>query len=62
MTIKTCITGFPRIGEKRGAKKALENYWAKKSAIQDVHATAFELRKKKLAASKKHRHRSDQLQ
>jgi 5-methyltetrahydropteroyltriglutamate--homocysteine methyltransferase len=46
MTIKTCITGFPRIGEKRELKKALENYWAKKSAIQDVHATAFELRKK----------------
>ena len=46
MTIKTCITGFPRIGEKRELKKALENYWAKKSTIHDVHATAFELRKK----------------
>ena len=46
MTIKTCITGFPRIGEKRELKKALENYWAKKSDIHDVRATAFELRKK----------------
>ncbi len=46
MTIKTSITGFPRIGENRELKKALENYWARKSTILDVRATAFELRKK----------------
>ena len=46
MTKKTLITGFPRIGEHRELKKALENYWAGKSTLQDLESAAYEIRKK----------------
>jgi 5-methyltetrahydropteroyltriglutamate--homocysteine methyltransferase len=46
MTCKTLITGFPRIGEHRELKKALESYWAGKSSIEDLQKTASELKKK----------------
>ena len=46
MTIKTLITGFPRIGEKRELKKSLENYWMKKSPLEDLQRISSELRKK----------------
>lgn len=46
MNNKTLITGFPRMGEKRELKKALENYWTQKSSINELEATAFELKKK----------------
>jgi 5-methyltetrahydropteroyltriglutamate--homocysteine methyltransferase len=45
MTIKTLITGFPRIGEKRDLKKALERYWNGQSSIDDLQFTASEIRK-----------------
>ena len=46
MTNKTLITGFPRIGEKRELKKALESYWTGKSSIKKLQKSSSELRKK----------------
>lgn len=46
MTNKTMITGFPRIGENRELKSALENYWSKKSTFKELENVARELRKK----------------
>jgi 5-methyltetrahydropteroyltriglutamate--homocysteine methyltransferase len=46
MTINTLVTGFPRIGEKRELKKALESYWAQKISSEDLHRTASEIRKR----------------
>jgi 5-methyltetrahydropteroyltriglutamate--homocysteine methyltransferase len=46
MNGKTLITGFPRIGEKRELKKALESYWSGKSSVSELEKTAAELRKK----------------
>ena len=46
MTKKTLITGFPRIGEHRELKKAVENYWAGKSSLHDLESAAYEIRKK----------------
>ena len=44
---KNYVIGFPRIGEQRELKKALESYWAKKSDFNEVEKVASEL---------KHRH------
>ncbi len=44
---KNYIVGFPRIGEQRELKKALESYWANKSDFSEVQKVASEL---------KHRH------
>ena len=38
------IVGFPRIGEKRELKFALESYWAGKSDFSEVESVAKELR------------------
>ena len=46
MTQKTLITGFPRIGENRELKKALESYWAGKTSLAALESTAEDLRKK----------------
>ena len=46
MTKKTLITGFPRIGENRELKKALENYWSGKSSLNELEFAASEIRKK----------------
>ncbi|GAX87209.1 5-methyltetrahydropteroyltriglutamate--homocysteine methyltransferase [Lebetimonas natsushimae] len=40
----TYVIGFPRIGEQRELKKALESYWAGKSSKEDLQKTASELR------------------
>jgi 5-methyltetrahydropteroyltriglutamate--homocysteine methyltransferase len=40
------ITGFPRIGENRELKKALENYWSNKISFKELENVARELRKK----------------
>jgi 5-methyltetrahydropteroyltriglutamate--homocysteine methyltransferase len=40
----TYVIGFPRIGEQRELKKALEAYWAGKSSQQELQKTAKELR------------------
>jgi len=44
MTNKTAVLGFPRIGEKRELKIALENYWKGSISFNELNATAFELR------------------
>jgi len=46
MQYKTSITGFPRIGENRELKKALEKFWAKKSSEEELYQVAKELREK----------------
>ncbi len=42
----TYVIGFPRIGEQRELKKALEAYWAGKSTQEELQKTASELRKR----------------
>jgi 5-methyltetrahydropteroyltriglutamate--homocysteine methyltransferase len=37
---KNWVTGFPRIGEQREFKKALESYWAEKSGFGEVEKTS----------------------
>jgi 5-methyltetrahydropteroyltriglutamate--homocysteine methyltransferase len=46
MIIKTLINGFPRIGENRELKRALESYWARRAPFKEVEETARGLRKK----------------
>jgi 5-methyltetrahydropteroyltriglutamate--homocysteine methyltransferase len=46
MEYRTAVTGFPRIGERRELKKALERYWAGKSSIEELESASAELRKK----------------
>ncbi|HHH19057.1 MAG TPA: 5-methyltetrahydropteroyltriglutamate--homocysteine S-methyltransferase, partial [Campylobacterales bacterium] len=43
---KNYIVGFPRIGEQRELKKALEAYWSGKSSLDEVNAVASELKKR----------------
>ena len=43
---KNYIIGFPRIGEQRELKKALESYWAKNSTAKELESVAKELRAK----------------
>jgi 5-methyltetrahydropteroyltriglutamate--homocysteine methyltransferase len=43
---KNYVIGFPRIGEQRELKKALESYWAKKSDFSEVEEVASELKKR----------------
>jgi len=45
MTHKTSITGFPRMGENRELKKALESYWAGKTRAADLLKAASRLKK-----------------
>ncbi|EDM24512.1 5-methyltetrahydropteroyltriglutamate--homocysteine S-methyltransferase [Caminibacter mediatlanticus] len=42
----TYVIGFPRIGEQRELKKALESYWAGKINQEELKQTASELRKR----------------
>ena len=42
---KNYIVGFPRVGEKRELKKALESFWAKNSSFNEVKKVASELKK-----------------
>ena len=46
MQNNTYIVGFPRIGEHRELKKALESFWAKKSTFTEVETVASELKKR----------------
>lgn len=41
---KNYIVGFPRIGEQRELKKALENYWSGKTDFKEVEAVASTLK------------------
>jgi 5-methyltetrahydropteroyltriglutamate--homocysteine methyltransferase len=45
MTYKTLVTGYPRIGENRELKKALESYWAGELSIDALKETGAALRK-----------------
>ncbi len=40
------VVGFPRIGEQRELKKALESYWAGKSSKEELVEVASDLRKR----------------
>lgn len=44
--IKTSVMGFPRIGEKRELKKALENYWNRKISVSELNICANQLKEK----------------
>ena len=44
MSIATGNLGFPRIGARRELKFALEGYWSGKWPVEQLHATARELR------------------
>jgi len=46
--MKTYVTGFPRIGEQRELKFALERYWRDEIAFAEVEATAATLRRRHL--------------
>jgi len=43
---KNYVVGFPRIGEQRELKKALEAYWAKESSQEELQEVAKGLRKR----------------
>ena len=43
---KNYIVGFPRIGEQRELKRALESFWSKKSPFSEVEKVAKVLRKR----------------
>ncbi len=49
---KNYVIGFPRIGEKRELKKALERFWAKEIDFKEVEKVAKELRKRHLKYQK----------
>ena len=42
--VLTTISGFPRFGENRRLKWALEGYWAGKRTLEELQATAAEIR------------------
>ncbi len=44
MEIKTSITGFPRIGEQRELKKALESFWTGKIGLPELEKASHELK------------------
>ncbi len=48
----TYVIGFPRIGEQRELKKALENYWGGKTTQNDLNNTAEDLIKRHLIYQK----------
>ena len=43
---KSFVTGFPRIGEQRELKFALESFWAGKTSFNEVEKVAAELKKR----------------
>ncbi len=43
---KNYVVGFPRIGEQRELKKALESFWAKQISFSDLQKTASELKQR----------------
>ena len=47
---RTAVLGFPRIGEKRELKAALEDHWAGRSDAATLEATAGEIRADNLSA------------
>lgn len=51
---KTYVTGFPRIGEKRELKFALEAYWAGNSSFEEVKTVARTLKERHWNYQKEH--------
>ena len=46
------ILGFPRVGQNRELKKALESFWSGKSTQSDLESVAKALREKHWAEQK----------
>ncbi len=46
MSKKSYIVGFPRIGEQRELKRALESYWSGSSSLEELQSVARSLRKR----------------
>lgn len=46
MSALTSVSGFPRVGQNRELKKIIEGYWKGASTLDEVRATAKELRAK----------------
>ena len=46
MSALTSVSGFPRIGQNRELKKIIEAYWKGNATLDEVRATAKELRAK----------------
>ncbi|MFD2840288.1 5-methyltetrahydropteroyltriglutamate--homocysteine S-methyltransferase [Populibacterium corticicola] len=42
---KASVLGYPRIGERRELKRAVEAFWAGKTTVEELEVTAAELRK-----------------
>lgn len=45
MSTKSYVVGFPRIGEQRELKKALESFWSKKSSFEELEKVASKLKR-----------------
>jgi 5-methyltetrahydropteroyltriglutamate--homocysteine methyltransferase len=50
--VNTYVVGFPRIGEQRELKRALESYWAGNSSQEELKNVASDLRKRHLIYQK----------
>ena len=46
MSALTSVSGFPRIGQNRELKKIIEAYWKGNTTLDEMRATAKELRAK----------------
>ena len=46
MSALTSVSGFPRIGQNRELKKIIEAYWKGNATLDEMRATAKELRAK----------------
>ena len=46
MSKKSYVAGFPRVGEQRELKKALEKFWAKECSYEELNKTASELKQR----------------
>ncbi|XPV68105.1 MAG: 5-methyltetrahydropteroyltriglutamate--homocysteine S-methyltransferase [Halarcobacter sp.] len=53
MSTKSYVVGFPRIGEQRELKKALESFWSKKSSFEELEKVASKLKKRHWEYQKK---------
>ena len=49
MSALTSVSGFPRIGQNRELKKIIEAYWKGNATLDEMRATAKELRAKHLS-------------
>ncbi|WP_314686258.1 5-methyltetrahydropteroyltriglutamate--homocysteine S-methyltransferase [uncultured Bifidobacterium sp.] len=54
MPVLTSVSGFPRIGRNRELKKAIEAYWKGSVGLEDMRATARDLRARHWRVQKDH--------